>query len=344
MSTQINVTVDSGGLSEQARQQQAAARQAQLEKERTRNTEAEATEKREARLEREGVGLDGQPRIGTPPDKEGDSDPLTARRKSGEIILTPRGPTVGPVQADPLFASYGYSQTTLRAFREKFGYFYTLGDPPVANNKGPLPGMLSTTASAITGGTTRKRLRSGGTDAFTAEAWVYMVATTTSEVSTRFRLQLQAQNANSEKVLCGIELYSVLLFSSGVENGIDGQWAGINSAFDPPLATLFSAPPNRDLSLEWQPGAWNHVAVMMTAATNTQSASLRWFVNGSLFANLESTSGGSNDYSWAFNARSNLLMVASVEDRSLQNRIWFRGLRFTQRARYAASGFNPTYY
>ncbi len=61
MSTQINVTVGSGGLSDKAKQLQTAARQAQLEKERTAQTEAEATDKRIAAQAAQGLSPDGQP-------------------------------------------------------------------------------------------------------------------------------------------------------------------------------------------------------------------------------------------------------------------------------------------
>lgn len=59
MSTQINVTVDSGGLAERAKEQQAAARQAQLEKERQQSIEALATAERNAKLAAEGKAPGG---------------------------------------------------------------------------------------------------------------------------------------------------------------------------------------------------------------------------------------------------------------------------------------------
>ncbi len=59
MSTQINVTVGSGGLPEKAKLQQQAARQAQLEKERQRRVEAQGQEQRNAALTAEGRAPDG---------------------------------------------------------------------------------------------------------------------------------------------------------------------------------------------------------------------------------------------------------------------------------------------
>jgi hypothetical protein len=59
VSTQINVTVGSGGLSERIKQQQEAARQAQLEKERLAKIKAESTEQREAKQAAEGITPNG---------------------------------------------------------------------------------------------------------------------------------------------------------------------------------------------------------------------------------------------------------------------------------------------
>jgi hypothetical protein len=64
VSTQINVTVGSGGLSDKARQLQTAARQAQLEKERQQRLELEGTEQRNAKLKAEGKAPDGSPLYG----------------------------------------------------------------------------------------------------------------------------------------------------------------------------------------------------------------------------------------------------------------------------------------
>ena len=64
MSTQINVTVGSGGLSEKAKQLQAAARQAQLEKERQQRIEVQGQEQRTANLAAAGRAPDGSPLYG----------------------------------------------------------------------------------------------------------------------------------------------------------------------------------------------------------------------------------------------------------------------------------------
>jgi len=64
VSTQINVTVDSGGLSDKARQLQTAARQAQLEKERQQRIEVQGQEQRTANLAAAGRAPDGTPLFG----------------------------------------------------------------------------------------------------------------------------------------------------------------------------------------------------------------------------------------------------------------------------------------
>jgi hypothetical protein len=65
VSTQINVTVDSGGLGARVKQQQNAARQAQLERERTQRVEIEGRTQRDAKRAAEGRTPDGQPLYGT---------------------------------------------------------------------------------------------------------------------------------------------------------------------------------------------------------------------------------------------------------------------------------------
>jgi hypothetical protein len=64
VSTQINVTVGSGGLSDKARQLQTAARQAQLEKERQQRIETQGQEQRTANLAAAGRAPDGTPLYG----------------------------------------------------------------------------------------------------------------------------------------------------------------------------------------------------------------------------------------------------------------------------------------
>ena len=90
MSTQINVTVGSGGLSDKAKQLQSAARQAQLEKERQQRVEAEGTEQRNAKLEAEGKAPDGSPLYGARFNQpQIDRRPAAFRR--GEVIVSHLG-------------------------------------------------------------------------------------------------------------------------------------------------------------------------------------------------------------------------------------------------------------
>jgi len=82
VSTQINVTVDSGGLSAKAKQLQSAARQAQLERERTERVEAEAKAQRDAKLAAEGKAPDGSSLYGAPINK-----PEIDRRPAANRLL-----------------------------------------------------------------------------------------------------------------------------------------------------------------------------------------------------------------------------------------------------------------
>jgi hypothetical protein len=84
MSTQINIRVDSGGLSDRAKQQQQAARQAQLEKERTLNLSAEALNKRTAAQAAKGLSIDGQP-LYNPAFKQPDIERRPAANRFGQF-------------------------------------------------------------------------------------------------------------------------------------------------------------------------------------------------------------------------------------------------------------------
>ena len=88
MSTQINVTVGSGGLSDKARQLQTAARQAQLEKERQQRIETQGQEQRNANLAAAGKGPDGLPLFG-PGFKQPEVErrPAANRREAGPAVL-----------------------------------------------------------------------------------------------------------------------------------------------------------------------------------------------------------------------------------------------------------------
>lgn len=93
MSTQINVTVGSGGLPDKAKQQQQAARQAQLEKERQRRIEAEGADKRNARLAADGRNVQGQSLTGTPNAAPRPQDEPAAFRSANDdyLMLLPSG-------------------------------------------------------------------------------------------------------------------------------------------------------------------------------------------------------------------------------------------------------------
>lgn len=67
MSTQINVTVDSGGLRRRDQQQRQALRLGKLESDNQRKVEARATDARTAELRKALLGTDGKPLYGTPP-------------------------------------------------------------------------------------------------------------------------------------------------------------------------------------------------------------------------------------------------------------------------------------
>ena len=103
MSTYINISVGDNKLLEQARQQQAASRQAQLEKEANQRLEAQATEERTKALATKGLDANGNPLLGTSsPQPEVDRRPAANRQGYGALLT---GPFV--------YASYGGSHSGL---------------------------------------------------------------------------------------------------------------------------------------------------------------------------------------------------------------------------------------
>ena len=128
MSTQINVTVGSGGLSDKARQLQTAARQAQLEKERTLSMSAEALDKRVAAQAAKGLSPDGQPLYGTNtavPQIE--RRPAASRLGGLDILLVPSQD----------YNSYGILAKTKKLKNLNFvdSYFQDASGPLLANDR-----------------------------------------------------------------------------------------------------------------------------------------------------------------------------------------------------------------
>lgn len=93
MSTQINVIVDNGGLSEKARRQTQANRWSKLEGDNRQKVEAKAIQQRDANRALRGIGLDGRPLYGTPQAQPMRRDEPAAFRASGfyELSLPPTG-------------------------------------------------------------------------------------------------------------------------------------------------------------------------------------------------------------------------------------------------------------
>jgi hypothetical protein len=103
VSTQINVTVDSGGLRARARQLQNAARQAQLERERNQRLEAESQRQRDAKQADEGKTPDGRSptSTGTPAPEIYDY-PAANRIVSGAVSGVEWRITFSPLNTTPM--------------------------------------------------------------------------------------------------------------------------------------------------------------------------------------------------------------------------------------------------
>ena len=153
MSTFINVTVDGGGLSERAKAQTNANRQAKLEGDNRQKVEAQGREQRDANRAELGIGPDGQPLSGTPARSTLRRDEPAAARLGGvyEFRLLPQFDSSLPIGT--LAATVKNGKVKPLLFEDKaaeigseglpYGpYFYALpnrlqleigGGPPVAS-------------------------------------------------------------------------------------------------------------------------------------------------------------------------------------------------------------------
>lgn len=95
MSTQINVIVDNGGLSEKARRQTQSNRWSKLESDNRQKVEATGTKQRDANRAQQGIGPDGRPLYGTPASQPLRRDEPAAFRPMGlyKALLQPNNIT-----------------------------------------------------------------------------------------------------------------------------------------------------------------------------------------------------------------------------------------------------------
>jgi hypothetical protein len=110
MSTNINITVGDNALLDRAQQQQAANRQAQLQKEATLRLEAEATAARTAALANQGRDANGNPIAGVPFSQPGiDRRPAAYRFAPIETWFVPllERPTAVQLASPPVFGGIG---------------------------------------------------------------------------------------------------------------------------------------------------------------------------------------------------------------------------------------------
>ncbi len=367
MSTQINITVDSGGLTDRAKQQQQAARQAQLEKERTLNLSAEALDKRVAAQAAKGLSVDGQPL-----NSSGFKQPQIERRPAAtrtdsRIILTPLKRVFGSKNVSYLQFEGGQEDILdpeSRKCREKFGYFYAdlgaVASSDEANaaffsaTAGPLPNTSAVVVppDGIVRFQTQgknKNIKTGANSPFTLEAWVYTDTTLSPNrpfLYNEITIGLAAPSIeptflNQLKSICQLRIgfapSSVFTFTNAYTYAYSSS-SGINA-----LLILSSTQSNESDGRYPHPtvvpvqNAWNHLAIMMAGNY------LYWFVNGSLCASVYSTQGvEGDDLSLAFNSYTEV--VADIYAIAGLGNLYLRGLKFTPKAVYSTSGFTPNYY
>ena len=102
MTTQINVTVDRGGLLERNKQQTNANRQARLEQDAQSATEAEAQQKRTERLAADGLNADGTPKASNYPKTQRVNQQPAANRSGIKLYLDLNHPPIEVIEDDPL--------------------------------------------------------------------------------------------------------------------------------------------------------------------------------------------------------------------------------------------------
>jgi hypothetical protein len=372
VSTKINITVDSGGLSARAKQQQEAARLAQLERERTRRVEAEGKAQREAKQAAEGRRPDGQPQFGAPPAKPRQQDEPAANRAVSDVILTPRqfpsGTQSIPRLTTPEGIAAANSPSALR-YKERFGNFYSVNEintssastfPSAVNQLNS--NLLSTykiengkkcilinQALPIIGFQTRgtkKGIKTGSGNPFTLEAWVYVPAISAINGTWQYEFSLQLHITSSPST--SNRFFSV----AGMKCGTNSfgsvfsteQWLVSYSNNE---VSEITAPYNRDDNVKPIKGAWNHIAYGITGNT------VYWFINGQLRASQGPTSpDGSLDFNITFANYENMVLQTygfiSIQVPSTNydqaNTLAFRGVRFTPKFRYSPAGFTPVFY
>ena len=142
MGTQINVTVDRGGLLERNKQQTNANRQARLEQDAQSDTEAEAQQKRTERLAADGLNADGTPKVSSYP-KTQRADPQPAAFRTGSKVYM--GPLYAPVEVSETDPVVSIEEPNLAGALyitggNRIGYSFVIDDVRV---KGPAPALTS---------------------------------------------------------------------------------------------------------------------------------------------------------------------------------------------------------
>jgi hypothetical protein len=372
VSTQINVTVDSGGLRQRARQLQAAARQGQLEQDRTQRTKAEAIAQQTAKRASEGQNAEGLALYGSPyKQPRVQRRPVETRQISQDILLAPIAAPLGTVPTGSLYTVNGLAASKLPTalrFNEKACTFYvsatSIGEPyqSIFSSFSPLPNNYSLQIPAsknlgIQTLGTDKGISTGGTRSFTLEAWLHLPSLPTIASSpSSFELGI-AGNFLSIGVrrLCSIAI-DLSDASASFPASPTVYWYGTRTDTSPSFFVEFYSIVNSDLVDGTNDTVvpifnnWNHFAIIM------KDSILYWFINGKIFrvvSGIDSTCSdnvyGSNpsivgaDFSPSFAPYSNLLLyVSGIAYDSAP--LYFRGVRFTPKVRYGLTGFEPQHY
>lgn len=348
MSTQINVTVGSGGLPDKAKQQQQAARQAQLEKERQRRIEAEGAAQRSARLAAEGRNAQGQLLTGTlngtprPQDEPaafrdkpysflfGPSAPPTSNPlpplngvSTGEDVYAANTNIEPPFSYQETLSATPFSETALFTTRE-----YKAGEGPKGANAIKISPIGTYSVSQTlnvgyegkyvqgVGASPLTKISTLNATDFTFEASLRLDSgTTDASQGTTISFVLQLIKASSLNYQLTLQ-YSRGFFSDAyVASFVALNYNLVNVAVNPVTSV----------------GAWKHFAI------SRKGGAIRYFIDGvkvgeELNAVLPSLSG--------YAATTRVLVGIRRNMTALPPAVWLSRLKYTEKALYTQD-FNP---
>lgn len=357
MSTQINVTVDSGGLSERARQQVTANRQAKLEADQRKQLEAKAAAGRQA--ERAAADQSGKPaRKQAAPD-----EPAAHRRGGAEVILHPLSAVQGTTAIPPLTSPEGIAATALDTsyrYVEPTGNWYAVNglDAPgqftgagVLSAFSPVqegfsiqaPGIYNSEFILQTLG--RSPISWAPSRRFTLEAWFYLPFCTGEVAVWRPSIGISARVASAttqpQRTLIEVGYRQLFQGDSAVLRG-GNVLAADSTVGAPDNLVPYAAFSGFDTTVSL--GAWTHCAIVFNGV------SFKVYTNGQFKAAVTPGQEPGVDLSPMMQSYQDVVPYVAMNTSGAAfpgdtfPDAYVRGVRYTPRVRYPEAGFTPVHY